>query len=927
MPASNIETTQQFAWDSPWSSTFLVTAGLLFAAWSLYQLFREARFSQTRLTPLFLLLRSIVAAILLWMILGPTSVLVREETHPKTLAVYIDNSSSMQIQDQPDPLEDHRWELAAQSAPDPLSTADQAALYASTLRREAVRLADLVEQQASIEERRESIDRWLALSGHCTTSLASTALKNTLNSEQQDRLAELTALLQQDLQPLLATSDWLTGSDPGDREERLVRLVEQADQFAVRCRIFAESVSQTSTAQASPPSHSANSPLPTRIAKTLPAAQHALSQWLAQGRDKFRIRLAQFSTKVTPLPMVDWGAAFARTDSQSTSSPQVLRTDLAELLKQIRDDSGKEEFAAAVIFSDGRHSVDSPEDPRALASQLRIPLYLVPIGRGEMKRDVILHHLHAPPTVIQKDKILIEGIVTAYRCPNESCEVQLLENEKVVETKTINFKNDQEDQRFNFVVPTEQTGRREFKLRVPELAKEQSPDNNFAAVGVDVADAVLKLLLADGRARWEHQYLVNLFKRQDRIEFDQLKFAPQPAGTGKREASRQFPRTVEEWAEYRVVILGDVSPRQLTRESQEALREFVVQRGGCVIIIAGQNDMPHSFEGEPLQELLPVELTSGFTPARAGYRVELTVEAKTSDVMQLSEDFSSTEAVWREMSASLPIYFLSGYHKPKPTSRVLLNALPVEDASPDAETPAFLSWQQVGAGRVAYLSSPATYQLRMRNGDKFHHRFWGQLIRWVASNSTLSGSRRVKLLADKSNYNQGDASQITVELSDEQARPVTAASPQVDVIQQGAVRSSLPLTPDPQVPGRYTGKFSPEDVGRYSLRVRGPEVERLLAAENYSSPVQVDITFEPGLDRELLDPRSDRPLLEQLAAQTGGLVLEPTMLAELAQALPLEPRRVETRERTPLWDRWWCLWVILGCLSLEWIVRKQVGLA
>ena len=56
-------------------------------------------------------------------------------------------------------------------------------------------------------------------------------------------------------------------------------------------------------------------------------------------------------------------------------------------------------------------------------------------------------------------------------------------------------------------------------------------------------------------------------------------------------------------------------------------------------------------------------------------------------------------------------------------------------------------------------------------------------------------------------------------------------------------------------------------------------------------------------------------------------MLEPTAVTELHKVLSLEPRILETTQRTAIWDRWWCLWVILGFSSLEWFIRKQVGLA
>ena len=927
MPTSRIETTQHFEWDTPWSMGFLVVCCIFLGGWILWQLIREGQRAQSHWTFLFVGLRGIVAGVLIWMILGPTSVLVQKESHPRTLAVYVDSSSSMEIQDQPDEVVDRRWEIAALNSADPIVAADRIVLYSAAMRQQLVRLTNMIEQHQPGEERLECAAKWKELTVNCRTWLESDILKTTLKSEQQELLQELSATLKTELMPLLESTDWISGTDPGDREDQLRRMTETGDQFAARCRVFADgmlpSSGETRTTTFGPETTSGK----TRLEMLAPVLRNGIQEWRRENDNSFQMRIGQFSDKVSTLQLASWEQSLLEETPLDNGTSVTRRTDMSELLKQIRDETAKEELAAVVILTDGRHTANVPEDPRDLVSQFRVPLYLVPIGRGDMKRDLMLHHLHAPTSVIEKDRILIEGIVTAYRCAGESCEVQLLEGDTIIQSQKMTLNNDQEDQRFRFEVPTDKPGRREFKVQVPQISEEHSADNNSGSLGVDVVDAVLRILIADNRATWEHQHLINLFKRQEQMEYDELKFSPRPIGTGKRQKNARFPETVDEWSEYRVVILGDVGPRQLTQQSQNALREYIVQRGGCLIVIAGRNEMPQAFQNEPLEKLLPVEPQSGFHPAESGYRIELTAEGKTTDVMQLSDEVNSTEAVWREMSSSMPVRFLSSYHKPKPSSHVLLNAISEAGATSGSENPAFLSWHQVGAGRVAYLSSPSTCYLRMRNGDRYFHRFWGQLLRWIVSRTALSGSNSVRLLTDKSNYQQADASQITVELMDEERRPVLQADPRIDVIHGGDVRSSVALSPDPEVPGRYRGQFVTETPGRYMLRARGPHVERLLAAENYTEPVQLEIEFEANPDREQLDVRSDRPLLEFLAEQSGGLILEPTAVAELYKVLSLKPRIQETSQRTALWDRWWCLWVILGCLTLEWIIRKQVGLA
>lgn len=923
MPTSTLHTSQQFEWSTSASWPLLTICFLLAVGWACWQLIRESRLTGNRASLWFIPLRLIVAGTLFWMILGPTSVLVQREIRPRVVSVFLDTSSSMQTTDQPDPLADRRWNSAATATTDPLIAADRVALFAGAMRQQAAELIRRIDQRASPSERTEAIEHWSSAATECAKWLFSLSSEGSASGKFSDLVVDLQRVLTTELQPLFASTDWVLGTDPGDREERLSRLTDTGSQFAVQCRNLWQSQWETSSdahrSLSSSVSHS------TRASRVIPILEQSLALWRNQAADKYQIQLSQFSEEVSNLPADDW-ASFLRSRSEAEAS-NIQSTDLTKVLIHIQDECLRSDTAAAVILTDGRQTVHAASDLRDLASQCPVPLYFVPIGRGEMQRDVILHHVHAPPSVIQNDQILIDGILSAYDYSGATCEVQLLENGSVLQSQQISFTKNHEDQRFHFDIDTTETGRREFSVRASLLPEEFSSENNAETLAVEVADATLRVLIADARARWESQYLVNLFRRQERLEFDQLRFAPQLTATGQRASTHAFPETVDEWSYYRLVVLGDVGPRQLDRKSQEALAEYVIRRGGCVIVIAGQNFMPQAFSGEPLEELLPVNRASDFRLANRGYRIELTAEGKSSDVMRLSDNLAATESIWQNVNDSLPLYFMSNYHLPKPTSQTWLNAVPIEGSSRGEQSPTFFCWHQVGAGRVAYLSAPATYHLRMLNGDTFHHRFWGQVIRWIVTRSALPGSKFVKLQADRSHYIVGDNAQLTVELSDLNGIAVPTAAPELVVRQGESVQDTLPMQADAEVPGRFRAKYLSETPGKYSIEVRGPDVERLLASENYNSPVSLDVTFEPGLNQELLDLRSDRPLLEQLAEQTGGLVLEPTALAELDKIFSVEPQSKESRQQTPLWDRWWCLWAILGCLSTEWLIRKSLNLA
>jgi hypothetical protein len=84
-------------------------------------------------------------------------------------------------------------------------------------------------------------------------------------------------------------------------------------------------------------------------------------------------------------------------------------------------------------------------------------------------------------------------------------------------------------------------------------------------------------------------------------------------------------------------------------------------------------------------------------------------------------------------------------------------------------------------------------------------------------------------------------------------------------------------------------------------------------------------TAEPAAE-EFSQLRPNRRWLNELAAQTGGQVIEPAQLNRLVADLP--NRKVPIAEPTidPLWHRPTMFLIALACLLGEWTLRRRNGL-
>ena len=135
----------------------------------------------------------------------------------------------------------------------------------------------------------------------------------------------------------------------------------------------------------------------------------------------------------------------------------------------------------------------------------------------------------------------------------------------------------------------------------------------------------------------------------------------------------------------------------------------------------------------------------------------------------------------------------------------------------------------------------------------------------------------------------------------------------------------LPLVSPEGRPRELTARFAGLPPGRYAAEPDIPEW-----AEHLRGPAgKLRSTFEvvpPDAD-ETADLSANLPLLEELAAASGGRVYDVTNAGELARDLASRAAVREFESAAPLRRSWWTLALVTLLLTTEWVVRRWSGLA
>ncbi len=460
----------------------------------------------------------------------------------------------------------------------------------------------------------------------------------------------------------------------------------------------------------------------------------------------------------------------------------------------------------------------------------------------------------------------------------------------------------------------------QLDFRIVDCPGEANTNNNRREISVWGDLHRSRVLLIDGRSRWESRYLKNLFERDPFWEINAV--IAEPAAvlggvgrlpTGKSEG--QFPDSRDALMDYDLVIIGELPALALSHEQQQWLVDFVVESGGGLIVVDGRRESWMAPELETLTTLLPVRRISSKPNAiEELVGIQLTPTGRSLAAMSV-DDFEKRDV--SDLWGSLPPLHWIADTDPIPGSEVL--AIHSSDVNLAQPRSIFVTRLQ-GAGRIFYSATDETWRWRYKVADKFHTRLWNQISRWIMRTPYVVESEYVSLDAGRMTYAPGQAIEIRCRLKREDGTPLVDADVEAAIQRNGQNELMLRLTADSEVPGVYRGTATQLPPGDYTVSVSASGVPRDATA------VETRFVVARTDSQELDDQTSDMATLRRIAELTDGKCIPENEISSLLDQLkPLSQGRIVESEIL-LWQSYAWFLPILLCLSMEWWIRKRVGL-
>lgn len=591
--------------------------------------------------------------------------------------------------------------------------------------------------------------------------------------------------------------------------------------------------------------------------------------------------------QVEPLPLHRGG----RPVEKLAVEADALRSEIAVAVSRVMEKLRHADLRAIVLLSDGRQVGGEGQVVSSLTGT-GVPVFAVLPAPARAARDVVVSRLDVPGSAHVGQTIMVRAEIRGRRIGSSELTVQLRCAGQTQRQQVQLGDNDAVT--VEFAVRMVHPGTPEVEVSVEPLEGEATVANNTARRRVKVHSRPLQVGAYAGWGGWDFQYMRNALQRAPGIR---LRDGVLHSGL--------LPISPEQILKLDVLVLSGVHAGAMTAAQRDAVHRLVHQRGGSVIVLAADGQAMRSWQEDVLlSALLPwiagqEAIWRVWPGASAGFYLTVAPDAADLDALRLGEG----QNVWQQLPG---VYRLLATPQLRPNVRPLL-------VERETGLPA-LTEARVGAGRVLTLLTNESWRWRYRTGERYHERFWRQLVHYAAEPPYLTSTDRMAFDADTLSVEPNQPVHVRARrLMDLEE----SGELRVRIVKRDTVVDEVAMTP--LAAGRYERTLPALPEGDYTLELVDPARPQQVTLW---LPLQVAQTVAP----ELAELSPDEALLRRLAEASGGRVLGLDEVGQLPALIDgVLARRPQTVQET-LWDSPYLFALVLGCLSLEWALRKRLGL-
>ena len=471
-----------------------------------------------------------------------------------------------------------------------------------------------------------------------------------------------------------------------------------------------------------------------------------------------------------------------------------------------------------VLASDGDWNEGLP--PVQAATQLRlqnVPVFVVPVGKSTRLPDVELCSLDAPTFAIAGKSVRIPFTIDSSLPRDHVATVVLRSSTGDELTKDISISamgrtNDW------LVWKPKDIGDVTLTLEIPTHGDETQTDNNSLTVPISIREEKLRVLIVESYPRWEYRYLRNALSRDPGVDLSCLLFHPglSKVGGGNKDYIKQFPSGLDELAQFDVVFLGDVGVEdgQLTTEQCTWIKGLIEHQASGGGFMPGWQGRQFSLLETDLIDLYPVELDEAQLcgwGSRTPCHFELTELGRRSLLTKLADAKEDNDETWEGLSGFQ-------WYAPVVRARSGTEVLAVhKDARNNFGRLPLLVTRTFGAGKVLFMGTDGAWRWRKGVEDKYHYRFWGQVVRWMAYQRNMAKGETMRLYYSPDQPRIDRTLMLSANVMDKSGEPLSRGDVTARIIAPSGKAETVGFVSSDEQWGAFTARFTASEPGKHEV--------------------------------------------------------------------------------------------------------------
>ena len=609
---------------------------------------------------------------------------------------------------------------------------------------------------------------------------------------------------------------------------------------------------------------------------------------------------------------------------QLASSPRAEGKDtrITESLLKLVESNTDRKLRSVVLISDGRtNEIDSVGSAQSLGRYLRslnVPVWTVPLGTSVESKDVYITAKLSSNFIFVEQPATIQVSLSGVGFSDSYARVNLYREDKYVTSEQVQIRNGHAEVSFPIREATQ--GLFQYKVEVEPLEGESDIYNNKRSLIARVTNEKTKVLVVEADPHWDSKFLLRALRADTNIEVTSIfqmnefkTFAIVESVTEDNMFNKtvtpgaRLPKTKEELFKYDCIFLGkDIEMAFLTEELR-LLRDYLTERGGSIVFFRGKS------YSNKIPELAGIEPVEWGNDNLKDVRFELTDQGKINPIFNFQTAERSSDIIIRELPTMVSA---TKVINEKSLAVVLAK---VKTGAPGEEI-ATVAYQRYGKGKVMSIGSSGLWQwgflsTDLQQYDEVYDQFWGQMIRWLVSDSDFLPGQNISFVVNSNNFKPGETVTMGVYVKQIDS---SQYKPQIELIAPDGNSVTLSMQQQEDNASIYMAHYTPEEQGEYKAVLRN----------NIGEPKEDTARFTVYYDSlETRFVSADSEFLDQISYATGGESLELSELGVLPGKLKLfESLLCERTKPEDVWDRLSIFGALVCLLGIEWLIRRASGL-